>query len=82
MADFQTNYGIYIAIWFDLESWADNDSRKKQAASHGSREHIDSALKEQAARQLENGKKIAVVVLDASLRRPTATSSASGWDCC
>jgi hypothetical protein len=78
MADFQTSYGIYIAIWFDLESWTDNDSRKKQAASHGSREHLDSALKEQATKQLENGKKIAVVVLDASLRRPTATSFASG----
>jgi hypothetical protein len=70
MADFHTNYGIYIAIWFDLESWTNNDdSRKKKAAAHGSREHLLSALQEQAAKQLKNGRRIAVVILDASLRR-------------
>jgi hypothetical protein len=74
MADFQTNHGIYIAIWFDLESWSDDDRRKKQAATHGSREHLLSTLKAQAARQVENGRRIAVVVLDASLRRPQLPS--------
>jgi hypothetical protein len=74
MADFQTNHGIYIAIWFDLESWTNKDDRRKsKAAAHGSREHLFSALQEQAARQLENGRKIAIVVLDASLRRSAAS---------
>jgi hypothetical protein len=74
MADFQTNHGIYIAIWFDLESWSDDDRRKKQAATHGNRERLLSTLEAQAARQLENGRRIAVVVLDVSLRRPQLPS--------
>jgi hypothetical protein len=43
MADIHTNHGVYGAIWFDLESWTnEDDSRKSRAASHGSREQLRS----------------------------------------
>ncbi|WP_410790636.1 NACHT domain-containing protein [Kribbella sp. C-35] len=70
MADFQTNYGIYIVVWFDLDSWSNTDSRKSKAASHGSRESLLSRLQEQATEQLSYGHMVEVVVLDASLQRP------------
>jgi hypothetical protein len=73
MADFHTNHGIYIVLWFDVESWTDTtDSRKSRAAAHQGRIHLLSRLQQEAAGQLKYGRTIEVVVLDASLQRPPA----------
>ena len=71
MADFGSNFGIYLAVWFDLESWTDDtDSRRRQAKTWGDQRKFRLALEHEAARLSTHGRHITVVVLDASLRRP------------
>ena len=71
MTDLQTDRGVYLAVWFDLESWTDDDGRRRRAAAYGSRDQLLAALNERAEQQAQHGRKIEIVVLDASLRRPT-----------
>ncbi|MCD1286121.1 MULTISPECIES: hypothetical protein [unclassified Brevibacterium] len=67
MADFQTEYGIYIVVWFDQEPWADSsDRRRSTAARFAGIDDLRAQLDDAAA---VAGGKVAVVVLDASLRR-------------
>lgn len=70
MADLHTNYGIYVVIWFDLESWASKDGRRGRAAAFRGPERLRSILQEKAREQKTSGRHVEVVVLDASLRRP------------
>lgn len=77
MADLQTHYGIYIVIWFDLESWSRDDSRRPRAAAFGGIEQLRSILNERVAEQERAGRHVAVVVLDASLRRPRPIESST-----
>jgi hypothetical protein len=70
MADLQSICGIYIAVWFDLESWTRDDSRRAKAAAHGDREELRLNLEARAAQETRGGRRVAVVILDASLRRP------------
>lgn len=84
MADLHTSFGIYIVVWFDLESWKDaKDTRHRRAAVHGSADELGALLEAKAAEMKETGRQVAVVVLDASLRRPVVTlapGKASGTD--
>lgn len=67
MADFQTEYGVYIVAWFDQESWNDNsDRRRRAAASFTSIDDLRAQLDEAAGAA---GGRVAVVVLNASIRR-------------
>nr|WP_271212524.1 hypothetical protein [Rhodococcus wratislaviensis]GLK39070.1 hypothetical protein GCM10017611_59400 [Rhodococcus wratislaviensis] len=75
MADIHTNVGVYIAVWFDLESWTEDDSRRSKAAKYGSAQGLRTALEAKAAEQTDAGREIAVVVLDASLARPNGGSN-------
>lgn len=75
MADLHTNYGIYIAIWFDPESWTTEDPRRRAAEAFGSPENLRTVLQEKAAEQETAGRHIEIVILDASRRRPHATNS-------
>lgn len=74
MADINTNFGIYIAIWFDPESWTTKDPRRRPAAAFGGPERLRSILLERAAEHETAGRHIEVVVLDASRRRPDAAN--------
>lgn len=69
MADFQTEYGIYIVVWFDQQSWTDNsDRRRGTAARFAGIDDLRTQLDEAAAAA---GGRVAVVVLNASIRRMT-----------
>lgn len=75
MADTHTNYGIYIAVWFDPESWTTEDSRRRAAVAFGSPDRLRSVLQEKAAEHEIAGRHVEIVVLDASRRRPNAPNS-------
>ncbi|WP_146116628.1 MULTISPECIES: NACHT domain-containing NTPase [unclassified Arthrobacter] len=77
MADLNTNYGIYIAVWFGLESWTNQDHRRRKAAAFGSREALLSVLQEKSVLQMQAGRRVEVVVIDASLTRPRQASCLS-----
>ena len=71
MADLHTDHGIYIVIWFDFESWQDTkDTRRSRAKAHNSASELQTVLEARAELQRKAGRHVAVVVLDASLRRP------------
>lgn len=71
MADLHTDHGIYIVIWFDFESWQDTkDTRRSKAKAHNSASELQTVLEARAELQRKAGRHVAVVVLDASLRRP------------
>lgn len=69
MADLGAKYGVFIVVWFDVDSWNADDSRRRNgqrfptpAALH---EAVENAL---VARGRADG--IALRVLDASIRWP------------
>ncbi len=69
MADFQTEYGIYVVVWFDQESWTDHSDRRRNAAARfAGIDDLRVQLDEAAAAA---GSRVAVVVLNASIRRMT-----------
>ncbi|MFE7223516.1 NACHT domain-containing protein [Nocardioides sp. NPDC057577] len=67
MADFQTEYGIYIVVWFDQEPWADRSDRRRNAAARFA--GIDDLRAQLGGAAAAAGGKVAVVVLNASIRR-------------
>ncbi|MGF0244783.1 NACHT domain-containing protein [Rhodococcus erythropolis] len=69
MADLHTSVGIYIAVWFDLDSWTITDRRRRNAAKYATAEGLRKVLEAKAADQKRAGNNVAVVVLDASLGR-------------
>ncbi len=69
MHDIGSSYGIYVALWYDLESWDDADTRRRAAKSHQSSENLRNTLESTAALLNGNGRLITVVVLDASRTR-------------
>ena len=71
MADFQTDFGVYIVVWFDPADWATADNRRQAVASHGDKQELLDVLKKKADEYTKIGKQISIVLLDASLRRPT-----------
>ncbi|MFC8408749.1 NACHT domain-containing protein [Arthrobacter sp. NPDC057259] len=72
MADIHSSFGIYIVIWFDPESWTPSDQRRRSAAAFGGLEELRAALNVKVSEQAKAGHNVALVILDASLRRPVA----------
>ncbi|KZF13364.1 hypothetical protein A2J03_15455 [Rhodococcus sp. EPR-157] len=70
MKDLHSSHGIYIAIWFDPESWSDKDGRRARSQRYGAAANLFERLDKAAEAVRRGGKTIAVVVLDASLSRP------------
>ncbi|WP_323958883.1 hypothetical protein GC088_10015 [Arthrobacter sp. JZ12] len=77
MADLHTKHGIYIAIWFDPESWTPEDARRRKAEALGTPERLRSVLQAEADLYKRAGRHVEVVVLDASRRRPSEERSKS-----
>lgn len=67
MADFQTEYGVYIVVWFDHESWTDASDRRRNAVARFS--GIDDLRARLNTAAALTGRKVAVVVLNASIQR-------------
>lgn len=80
MADFATEYGLYVVAWFDEASWQASNQAQKQrrsrAVAHVSANRLLNRLEELASEEALRGKHVAVVVLDASLRRTQTTEAA------
>jgi hypothetical protein len=69
MEDLGANYGVFVAVWFDVESWDPNDSRRR----NGQRFRTPAALGEAIENAMEaTGRPdgVALRVLDASIRWP------------
>lgn len=45
---YDTSCGIYLVVWFDLDRWSSQDSRRADARRNGSPEEIASGLEEMA----------------------------------
>jgi hypothetical protein len=69
MTDVGTPHGVYVVVWFDVDSWDDGDGRR-QVTNGRDRAETLAALENQAALLRERGIAVAVVFLDASARRP------------
>ncbi|MGH8954541.1 MAG: hypothetical protein ACRDVF_05950 [Microbacterium sp.] len=70
MADLGAKYGVFIAVWFDVDSWDPDDSRRR----NGQRFSTPTALYEAVEKAMEvssGADGVAVRVLDASIRWPT-----------
>ncbi|WP_146115236.1 hypothetical protein [Microbacterium sp. MYb66] len=70
MADLGAKYGVFIAVWFDVDSWDPDDSRRR----NGQRFSTPTALHEAVEKAMEVNRGadgVAVRVLDASIRWPT-----------
>jgi hypothetical protein len=63
-----TTDGIYVIVWFDLDSWDDGDGRK-QTARNRTPQSVDVAMNAELADLHSRGYNIRVVHLDASRRR-------------
>jgi hypothetical protein len=60
--------GIYLAVWFDTEHWADEgDSRRTRSGRRDPKAVIEE-LTDQSAEFGEEGYKVVPYLLDASLR--------------
>ncbi len=75
MKDLHSSHGIYIAIWFDPESWNNNDGRRRRAKRHGTAAMLLERLVAAAELVSDDRRKVEVIVLDASLRRQSSVSS-------
>lgn len=42
--EYGTSRGIYLIVWFDLERWSDQDSRRRKAARHESAEELQKKV--------------------------------------
>ncbi|GAA1127126.1 hypothetical protein [Arthrobacter flavus] len=71
MADLHTNYGLYVVIWFDPEMWTDTDYRRQRVARISGLDKLRADLGDTIAEQEAAGRHIALIVLDASLHRPS-----------
>lgn len=70
MVDLGAKYGVFIAVWFDVDSWHPDDSRRR----NGQRFPTPTALHEAVEKAMEvssGADGVAVLVLDASIRWPT-----------
>lgn len=75
MADLHSRYGVYIVPWFDPDSWAVSDSRRRKAARHGSIEKLQAELDAVTERLEARAVTVVAVVVDASLNRPRTRSA-------
>lgn len=74
MVDLHTSHGVYVVGWFDQESWTTEGdrSRKNAARRWESRQRLETALELERIEQEARGVHISMVVMDFSLRRPSA----------
>lgn len=69
MADLGAKYGVFIAVWFDLDSWDADDSRRRKGQRFPTPASLHEAIENATvARGRADG--IALRVLDASIRWP------------
>lgn len=71
MKDLYSRHGIYITLWFDPADWTDTDTRRRQAVKFDSAPAMQAVLQAEAEAVKPHDGQISVVVLDASLTRPS-----------
>lgn len=70
MSDLQSDFGLYIVVWFDVGNWDEGDSRRRQVGRR-TPQAFDEHLMPVLDRLAESGRDVRVFHLDASLSRPT-----------
>jgi hypothetical protein len=45
-SDYEMSRGVYLVVWFDLEHWSSQDSRREKARRHGPPEEIETELRD------------------------------------
>lgn len=74
MADLRTAHGVYLVVWFDLESWTDDTDRRRDKATRRERSTTERVLVAKAVELADRGITVSPVMLDASRRRSEPAS--------